>query len=533
MRTFAQRVWAYWGTRPLLVGLFVAVLYGLPGLGYPYGRDQGTFHYVGQWWLEGFIPYKDSFDNKPPGIYLVYALSIALLGAHQIAIRVLDLLTTILTGYVAALCVPCEPSTRPAVIGASVLSTTAVYYTCFDYWDTAQAEHWEGLALLVAFWGATRIASLSKAAVFSGALAAVAILFKTPAVLPCLGILFALGRRALRQEVRTDRPIPDRPAGRIGRVLALFLAGGLSVMGITVGYFVAMGSWVAFVDAQVGVNLVYVAKGSVDVCLAFNLAKDFLIDHNGAWVGMTLLAIVGVLEWSVRSRDTRVFEGLLGALGMIALSIASVAIQGKYWSYHWIVVTPFVALSHAHALAVLSRIWEGLPLRIALGTLVIGMVTAPGSMANRAANEPKPVNYRNVSWSFWRTVFGQCTRDEFLRPYTAMAGYRYQELEDVGLRVKERAKSGDRLLVRGLEPTIYVVAGLRAPGRFHSDHFFSDDRFVYKREAWTREHEESCWKKPPRFVVTFTHQARDIEEIVRRGYRRITQTSRFVLLERL
>ena len=32
-------------------------------------NDSGTFLYVGWRWLEGDIPYRDTWDHKPPGIF--------------------------------------------------------------------------------------------------------------------------------------------------------------------------------------------------------------------------------------------------------------------------------------------------------------------------------------------------------------------------------------------------------------------------------------------------------------------------------
>src|SRR5579884_291949 len=88
-----------------LAGLALAFVYGLPTLAYGFGRDQGLFYYLGREWLAGRIPYRDAFDVKPPGIYLVYAVAIRLFGPHLWSVRLLELLGVLTAGYLIALCV--------------------------------------------------------------------------------------------------------------------------------------------------------------------------------------------------------------------------------------------------------------------------------------------------------------------------------------------------------------------------------------------------------------------------------------------
>jgi hypothetical protein len=45
----------------------------LPSLVQPMGPDQGLYAYVGERILQGDVPYRDAWDQKPPGIHYVYA----------------------------------------------------------------------------------------------------------------------------------------------------------------------------------------------------------------------------------------------------------------------------------------------------------------------------------------------------------------------------------------------------------------------------------------------------------------------------
>ena len=67
MRRMAP-VWWY-----ALVALLLLVR--LPSLAQPAGADQGLYSYVGTRILVGELPYRDAWDQKPPAIHFVYALS--------------------------------------------------------------------------------------------------------------------------------------------------------------------------------------------------------------------------------------------------------------------------------------------------------------------------------------------------------------------------------------------------------------------------------------------------------------------------
>jgi hypothetical protein len=77
-------VWLSW------FAWFVIAFCALQILTFSYGRDQGIYAVVGDGVLHGKMPYKDLWDFKPPGIFLVYALAQGLFGRAMVSIRVLE-----------------------------------------------------------------------------------------------------------------------------------------------------------------------------------------------------------------------------------------------------------------------------------------------------------------------------------------------------------------------------------------------------------------------------------------------------------
>src|SRR3990170_1470442 len=46
----------------------------LPSLVQPMGADQALYAYVGERVLDGGVPYRDAWDQKPPAIHVAYAV---------------------------------------------------------------------------------------------------------------------------------------------------------------------------------------------------------------------------------------------------------------------------------------------------------------------------------------------------------------------------------------------------------------------------------------------------------------------------
>ena len=87
----APEAWLLFG----LLALFVAT--GLSVLPLPFTRDQGVYAYGAWRWLEGDIPYRDSFDHKGPALYAVYAVGLRLAGGAAWGPNLLDLLARTVT----------------------------------------------------------------------------------------------------------------------------------------------------------------------------------------------------------------------------------------------------------------------------------------------------------------------------------------------------------------------------------------------------------------------------------------------------
>src|SRR5262249_13963350 len=71
----------------LSVVFALALVLRYPVADVPLERDEGEYAYIAQRWLDGEVPYKASFDQKPPGVFVAYAVFIAALGPSPAALH--------------------------------------------------------------------------------------------------------------------------------------------------------------------------------------------------------------------------------------------------------------------------------------------------------------------------------------------------------------------------------------------------------------------------------------------------------------
>jgi hypothetical protein len=504
----------------------LAVVYALPSLWYPFGRDQAAHAYVGWGWLRGAIPFRDAVDQKPPGIYLLYTLGAALFGPRQVGIRVLDLAGILGAGWLAARVARNGGRAIPGTVGATILLATGFYYTCFDYWNSAQVETWQGIAALAGLFAILRIRRPGTGALVAGALAGIAVLFKFTAGVFGLGLVVDAGLRAWNEGGTT----PQRHRRTWERAGLVTLGGG-AVLAAAGAYFAIQGALAPALDMLVRYNLAY-GGWHADPAAARSSSLDFWLRNCGPWVLLLAGGWIGAIISSSRRRDGRLGRITWPTLGFISLGVLAVAVQGKFFSYHWGLLVPFLVLGGAHGLRTLAERRPAAASLAAVGALAIGLLLAPEWICNRAARAPAPVTYREVTARTWRYALGKMPRADFLPMFDGGYGYRYADQEALGQLIRERAQPGDQLLVRGFEPTLYAVSGLRAPTRFFIELQLQERQVKFAREAWLEEYRQAIETARPRFVVVLAAQSRVFGDEDRHGYRVAGQQGNLVLYQR-
>jgi len=405
------RAWAL-----LAVLLLLGLALRLPVAGVPLDRDEGEYAYIAQRWLQGEVPYKSSFDQKPPGAFAAYAVLERFIGESPAALhwgtQVYSLTTVALVFFLGL-----ELFGAGAGLAAGAFCAFLMADRSF-LGQSANTEIFMIAPLTAAFLAALRARERDswRWALACGLLSGLGLLFKQVAI---TNIVFYLGLLVLTR--------------RRGLLTASFL-GGMAVALIPVAaYFWFVGAWKECYDCVIGYNLRY----SSDIHLAAYPAafwKSFSPTLSS--LGPIYLLALGCLS---RMREPSV--RLIGA--WLAFSFLGVCSGGFFRSHYYMQIVPALALLAGAGAEALARPYSkarpwALP-------VLAGVVLAWGVMSN--------------SW-----YYGAGSPEEKSR--RLFGANPFPESVEVARLIAENSTKDDGVFVFGSEPQILYLARRRSASRY-------------------------------------------------------------------
>jgi hypothetical protein len=400
------------------------------------GLDQGIYAVVSDALLRGDVPYRDAWDFKPPGVYFAYALARGLFGTQMASVRVLE--AAGLVSLFAAFALLARRYAGGAAAGLFAAALAVSGHVWLGFWHTAQPESFGGVLVVWAIVLASTDAAAGRrrdlAWLASGGLYGLAALMKPPLG---GGILVSAGLAAY---AAWRAAAPDRRAVAAFRPLAIFALGGLAPVAVTLAWFAARGALPALADALFGFAPAYTEMnfeaGSLRV-FVFR-AVEFLLFR------FSLLHPVGlVLLFALPALAARERQGVAHVGGVLAVVLLGVALQGRFFAYHFGAALHLAALLAGWGLWKLTRIGR----RYAIGPALVALLVLVLANANGLA-EP-------IAGSFWTRV----------RQLDAGAA-RNVPLRRVAAWVAARTRPADPIYVWGFEPLLYDLAERRPASRF-------------------------------------------------------------------
>lgn len=127
--------------------LFV-IICALPILSFPPGRDQGTYLEIGQSLLRGKHLYVQLWDNKPPGIFVVYAVIAGIFGKVLWSAAVVDIVLLLAISYLLFQFVRIYLGRGGAAVAVAI---HAAWHAGMRYFWIVQPETLQVLCVLAAF----------------------------------------------------------------------------------------------------------------------------------------------------------------------------------------------------------------------------------------------------------------------------------------------------------------------------------------------------------------------------------------------
>jgi hypothetical protein len=443
----------------------VVLVAALQILMFPFGRDQGIYALVGEGILRGQVPYRDLWDFKPPGIFFVYGLSQGIFGKSMLAPRLVEVF-----GLVAIVLSSVRlgetffGSRTAGMLGGAI---AALVHAQLEFWHSGQPETFGGVLTLL---GLVLTATDGKRTrkwlrfLVLGALFGCAALLKPPlggGALVCAAYL-----------AKREQQIAGRTWAGVRAVLVV-MAGVLLPLALVLLWFWARGGLSALVWTMKDFTPGYTALGWEGK----HAPQMFYYALLEAFFKFSALAAAGVIAAIATSpMHLREREGMFLVLGVVAVHVTGIAMQGKFFAYHYGATLPLISFLGGLGL---YKLWRRC-LAGGTGGVLAFMAFVSVSVAMRQAVTDLPQDFWERSAMRVRHLFSSYrNRDELEAELGAVADVSLAADRAVARELRSRTRSGASVLVWGFEPIIYWLADRKPATRFIYD--------VPQRTSWERE----------------------------------------------
>ena len=401
------------------------------------------------------MPYRDAFDFKPPGIFVVYAFARLFAGSAEWGIRVLEVAG--LFAMVGAMVNLCDRLWQQRTAGWLAGALAALVHAQLEFWHTAQPETFGGMLSILGIWLSCTAPTSEPSRGRSSPLR----LLGTGMAFGMAGLLkppLAGGGAVVGLWLAATSYLSGRDLRRAVRPPLWIFVGGALPFVLCLTWFAARGALTELHETLFVFTPYYTKlgwRGRTAQGLLYQAFAEWLVAYASVMaVGLAL----GLANWRRAWRR----PGVPMILGVIGIQLVGVALQGKFFPYHYAAVWPLTAL-----LAGLgwNELWTEAQSRgrLALGGLALLMVA---SASLRTAT-------KDVSDSFWTRAVRRVvllargwSDDEAIDGLATVADVNAGSNRKVARFLREHVTSTGSAYVWGFEPVIYDLASVRAASRF-------------------------------------------------------------------
>ncbi|MEP6834100.1 MAG: glycosyltransferase family 39 protein [Gemmatimonas sp.] len=408
---------------------------------WPLSWDEGIFAWIGGILAHGGTPYVDAWDVKGPIAYFGYALANTLLGSSAHAVRILDLLLTIVgTACVHRLLQPLVGH-RAAWIAALLLFVSVLGQ---GYNVNGQPDLWAGWCLVFTVSLMTVPASAMRVT-FGAMLLGIAVLIKP--TYAAMGLLLVIP--IVYSEGRNWKAYP--------RFVLAIIVGGTIPLACCAAWFWSRGALQEFWDAYISFNVESGASNAHTLSGVAVPMVGFLGNHRAIMAAIPAICFGLLAHFKPSATSIPVWKTRLLATWIVTL-LALVILQNRWFTYHWAPMFPPLAIAAAigfHRLLAWQRNGESVRMARWIAITGVALITAGASLS--------PI--RQISRAF-QLVTHRMTTDDFLLAFNDYPGeFTARDVKLASQYIKKNTLPSDFVFVWE-DPNVNVLSGRRTPGRF-------------------------------------------------------------------
>ena len=301
--------------------------------------DESTFILVGQSLVDGHLPYVELWDNKPPGAFVPFALTILLAGRHIVAIRLLGAACVLASAYLTFLIGRRLWGSRAGVL-AAVMSVVFASLT-----PGGQPTMTETLAM-VPVMAALAILIMCRHGAGTGFAAGLLLSLATLVRTNLVCLLVVGGIDLLIRSAARDR-------ARVARLVASYALGALLPPVLVSAPYLVTGTWRILVESAIVAPLYYAdLEGGPGAALGALLAT-LAQYHLAIFIGFLGGTVLTTRHWTTQVGPQRGQTLLLYAC--VAAVTGSMIFGGPFYRHYVIQIVVFLALISGHFYSTLLR----------------------------------------------------------------------------------------------------------------------------------------------------------------------------------
>jgi hypothetical protein len=452
-----RQLWASRWFRTVVLLALVALR--LPAVVEPAGNDQNLYMYVADRVLDGGAPYVEAWDQKPPGVFFVYA-AVRAFWPHGSAVAVADVVAAALTAVLLLV-------VGRRAIGGHFAFAAASVFLLFSHpsiqrisgvYVRGQCEVFLAASVAAAIVLTWRDQIGRGRLVVAGVALGLAVWLKYNAITYTLPVAIAI-----------LCPPAGQPPRRIKDLLAAvpWIAGGAGIVSLFfIGFLAAHGALADWWLATITYNLAYSGETYTDRShgpLGYLLTMP--IDRTRADLLWFLGAVGGLLVVLGGYRHQRA-AGFVAAAWTIA-AIGSIALNGaRDLPQYFIQAYAPLAFLFATGLATLRGRAAVFHWAVA-GVLALGLWrvgTDEGTFAG--------LRWGGLPEMTWNVRFdlaylnGHIDRRTYLARFKGTQKYDALESDTLASLARRTTRPDDRVYVFGFAPAVYLDSGRLSPSRF-------------------------------------------------------------------